>query len=120
MSWWGPQGVQCGGVIADLRVGGSYEITNILPSDEVVVIRGAFIRIDPPNELVYSWFIRPEPTTTHVEQVSVQFARLGAAQTEVVVVHARIGSQVAFASHTPGWNGCLEGLVTHFAEDARL
>ena len=105
--WWGPVGVSCPRAEVDLRVGGDYRIHNVLPDGGVVVIRGRFEVVRPPEELVYSW--RIEPATESSERVTVRFERRGEA-TEVVVLHERIGSAQAREQHLAGWHGCLEGL----------
>lgn len=105
--WWGPAGVTCTGAEIDLRVGGRYRIGNRFADGREVWIVGIFERIEPPHRLVFSWRLEPGPDLD--ERVTVRFEPRGDA-TEIVVVHERIASGEARASHEAGWQGCLEGL----------
>lgn len=107
-AWWGPRGVRCTGAEVDPRVGGRYRIGNELPDGREVIILGEFLVFDPPNELVYTWHL--EPTGGEPERVTVRFEPRGA-ETEVVVVHERIGAPRARDEHAAGWEGCLDGLL---------
>ncbi len=107
-AWWGPRGVRCTRAEVDPRVGGGYRIGNELPDGREVFIVGEFLVFDPPNELVYTW--RLEPGGGDPERVTVRFEPRGA-ETEVVVVHERIGSARARDEHAEGWEGCLDGLL---------
>ncbi len=105
--WWGPAGVTCTGAEIDLRVGGRYRIGNRFGDGRELWIVGVFERIEPPHRLVFSWRLEPGPDLD--ERVTVRFEPRGDA-TEIVVVHERIASREARASHEAGWQGCLEGL----------
>jgi uncharacterized protein YndB with AHSA1/START domain len=108
--WWGPQPVTCSSAQVDLRVGGRYEITNLLPDGATLVITGEFERVDPPHLLVYSWHAGDDQGS----RVTVRFEPRGEA-TEVIVIHERIPNANIRQSHEAGWNGCLDGLERHFA-----
>jgi uncharacterized protein YndB with AHSA1/START domain len=113
--WWGPKSVRCSEAQVDLRVGGRYRIVNELPDGTQIVIGGAFLAVEPPRRLVYTWVVTPgddEP-----ELVTVCFDPLDAAITEVVVTHERIASPRLRDSHQAGWDGCLDGLAA-YAEGA--
>jgi len=112
--WWGPSGVRCTGAEVDLREGGGYRIGNRFADGREVWIIGTYERIDAPHRLVFTWRLEPGPD--HAERVSVRFEPRGEA-TEIVIVHERIASAEARASHEAGWDGCLEGLA-RFAGDA--
>lgn len=108
--WWGPEGVPCAGAEVDLRVGGAYRIGNTMPDGRVVWITGAFERIDPPRELVFTWHVDGGAA----ERVSVRLTPQGD-ETDVVVVHQKIVDAASRTSHESGWVGCLAGLQRHFA-----
>lgn len=108
--WWGPEGVRCTGAEIDLRIGGRYRIGNRFADGREVAITGVFERIDAPRCLVFTWRLDPGPALD--ERVTVRFEPRGAA-TEIVVVHERIASEDARASHRAGWEGCLDGLARH-------
>lgn len=108
--WWGPRGVRCTGAEIDLRVGGRYRIGNRFADGREVAITGVFERIDAPHCLVFTWRLDPGPDLD--ERVTVRFEPRGDA-TEIVIVHERIASFEARASHEAGWQGCLDGLERH-------
>jgi uncharacterized protein YndB with AHSA1/START domain len=111
--WWGPRPVRCSEAEVDLRVGGGYRIANQFPDGRVLWIVGEFERVRPPHELVYSW--RLEPGSPLPERVTVRFEpREGA--TEVIVIHERITTAAARATHEQGWIGCFEGLEGFFSQ----
>lgn len=108
-AWWGPRPVTCSGAEVDLRVGGQYRITNVLPDGSTLVIEGEFEIVEAPHKLVYTWRAGDDQTS----RVTVRFEPRGEA-TEVVVVHAQIPSERLRESHEGGWIGCLHGLERHF------
>ena len=112
--WWGPRSVTCIGADIDLRVGGRYRIAHRMPDGAVVYIAGAFLRIEPPYQLVYTW--RREPESGAEETVTVRFEPRDAA-TEIVVVHERIADRQTRDSHEAGWDGCLDGLAAFVQAD---
>src|SRR5262245_51143434 len=107
-SWWGPRGVRCVRAEVDLRVGGRYRIDNQLPDGRVVIITGEFLAVEPPAELIYTWRVGPGEVMD--ERITVQFIGHGA-ETEVVIIHERIGGERKREEHEVGWNGCLDGLA---------
>ncbi len=109
-AWWGPRPVTCSRAEVDLRVGGRYQIENLLPDGKRLIIEGIFELVDPPHQLVYSWRAGDD----QVSRVSVRFEPHGE-HTEVVVIHEQIPSASIRESHEMGWNGCLDGLERYFA-----
>lgn len=109
-AWWGPRPVTCSNAQVDLRVGGRYEIENLLPDGTTLLIWGEFELIDAPHKLVYSWRAGDDQAS----RVTVRFEPRGAA-TEVIVIHERIPSATMRKSHQAGWDGCLDELEQHFA-----
>jgi uncharacterized protein YndB with AHSA1/START domain len=113
-AWWGPRPVTCADAEVDLRVGGRYRIVNLLPDGGSVTIHGEFHVVDAPRMLVYTWNISDgagEPS-----RVTVRFEPRGQ-DTEVVVVHEDIATELVRTSHQQGWHGCLDGLARHFAPE---
>ena len=109
-NWWGPEDVICNSAEVDLRVGGAYRIANQFADGRTVWISGAFERITPPTELIYSWIV--EDVTATPERVTVRFDAVGGA-TEVTIIHDRIIDDKIRASHESGWQGCLAGLAEY-------
>ena len=108
-AWWGPRPVTCSGAEVDLRVGGRYRIANALPDGTTFVIEGEFRVVEVPHKLVYTW----RAGDGEASRVTVRFEPRGE-ETEVIVVHEQIRSEVVRESHEGGWIGCLDGLERHF------
>jgi uncharacterized protein YndB with AHSA1/START domain len=108
--WWGPTGVTCPHAIVDLRVGGSYRITNVFATGETLYIAGEFQRIERPNKLVYTW--RTGPSEDPAELVTVLFERREVG-TEIIVIHEGIADAPRRAGHEAGWRECIDGLVAY-------
>lgn len=115
--WWGPAGVECVGATIDLRVGGAYRIGNRFPDGRVVWIAGVFELIERPHRLVYTWRLESPHAGERSERVTVRFEPSGD-DTEVVVVHERIGDEASRHGHEAGWVACLDGLA-EFAATTR-
>jgi len=95
----------------DLRVGGRIALGNQPLGGGTVVITGEFLRVEPPDRLVYTWRFpgaRPEESV-----VTVEFNELGA-QTEVVITHERSPKAMAPGA-IAGWRTALEGLASFLA-----
>ena len=107
MRWWGPQGVICDVAEVDLRIGGRYRIANRFADGHVLWIAGIFEAIEPPNRLVYSWFV--DAQQGEGERVTVRFEPRDGG-TEVIVQHERIADEATRRTHEFGWLGCLDGL----------
>jgi len=105
--WWGPEGVTCPEAELDVRAGGRYRIKNAMPDGSVLWISGEFERVSPPDELVFSWSVGDAAP----ERVTIRFERRGDTDTEVIVIHDKIGSTALRDGHSAGWEGCLAGLA---------
>ncbi|HEX4334512.1 MAG TPA: SRPBCC domain-containing protein [Polyangiaceae bacterium] len=108
-AWWGPKPVTCSSAEVDLRVGGSYRISNLLPDGRIFIIEGQFRVVERPHRLVYTWCAGEDRQSL----VTVRFEPRGDA-TEVIIVHEQIPGDTIRDSHGTGWTGCLDGLERHF------
>lgn len=111
--WWGPQGVKCLSAEIDCRVGGAYKIANELPDGSVLWIKGTFEAIEKPHLLIYSWIVENQAPDSERVRVQFQAHDLG---TNVIITHERIATESLRDQHRQGWFGCLDGLVTFFAD----
>ena len=112
-SWWGPSHVTCTHAEVDARAGGAYRLHNQLPDGSLIVIRGEFLRCEPPHHLEYTWWVSPG-SQTEAERVTVQF-NSHPVGTEVVVHHEQIADPAVARSHEQGWLGCFDGLAEFVA-----
>jgi uncharacterized protein YndB with AHSA1/START domain len=112
--WWGPIGASCPHADIDLRVGGSYRITNLFATHETLHISGEFRVIERPNKLVYTW--RIEESEGPAELVTVLFEAREAGS-ELIVIHERIGDRQMLEGHEAGWHVCIDGLVAYVSAE---
>ncbi|MFK7987867.1 MAG: SRPBCC domain-containing protein [Sandaracinaceae bacterium] len=111
--WWGPPGVRCVEATVDAQVGSRYTIVHEMPDGGRLVIGGAFLALEPPHRLTFSWAVGEQGP---VERVTVSFIALPVedgepAQTRVRVEHSRIAHEATRTSHHAGWEACLTGLA---------
>jgi uncharacterized protein YndB with AHSA1/START domain len=93
----------------DLRPGGAYRV-EVLPEN---VASGAFVEIDPPHRLVFTWgwevgvsSVAPGTTTVEFELVATESGTL------LRFAHRDLPSADAAVSHSHGWDHYLGRLVT--------
>lgn len=110
-NWWGPGKVHCPEAHIDLKVGGKYRIANKMEDGSVLWISGQFEEINPPEKLVYDWYVGEEDNAPSL--VTVLF-REHVDGTELVIWHACIGDVATRDMHGKGWLGCLEKLEAMF------
>ena len=108
--WWGPKSVECVDAEVDLRVGGHYRIANQFPDGKILWISGEFEAIERPHRLVYTWHVGAAEAAA--ERVTITFEARGK-ETEVIVAHECIPTEVMRDMHEQGWVGCLDGLVDY-------
>jgi uncharacterized protein YndB with AHSA1/START domain len=94
----------------DFRVGGAYRFAYHLPDGLMVVIGGAYERIDPPGALVFSWIIEPpdEHAGLH-SQVTVAIAPAEGGA-DLHIRHERLTLPGSVERHAGGWQGALDNL----------
>ena len=80
---------------------------------------GAYLEVDKPTRLVMSWrwTHRGEPEEAGEEsRVEVDLRPIDTG-TELTFTHSRLRTEASRASHEQGWNGALDKLARHFAND---
>lgn len=94
----------------DLRPAGRYRYRYREADGTVSIVTGAFVAIEPPARLVFTWSWEPPDPHAGVETlVSVQCIALGAG-TDVTVTHERFPDDVSRSRHELGWRGTLARL----------
>ena len=89
----------------DPRVGGRMRIVMTFP-DRVTEIEGAYLELDPPHRISFSW----RPLAAGFDSVvTVAFAPLGAAETRMTITHTRLPAGWR-DSYERGW-GSIAGAV---------
>lgn len=116
--WVTPDDLDLDRVAVDPRVGGRIDVWHSRNGVSTGKFEGRFVTIDPPHELVYHWaFVGTEPEKGEYFDtlVRVRLRSWGDRQTQVTVVHERLGELRRGAPHVherlvPGWTNCLEKL----------
>ncbi len=109
--WAAPGEMIVASAVADLRVGGRYEITMRAPDGAVHRVGGAYREIETARRLVYTWQWQDRPDAPETV-VTVEFRSQGTG-TEIVLVH-ELPDTDAKDRHEHGWIGCLEKLQRMF------
>ncbi|MEO0680509.1 MAG: SRPBCC domain-containing protein [Pseudomonadota bacterium] len=114
--WWGSQGATCTRCELDLRVGGAWrtEVTGD-DSGQVYIIGGAYLAIEPPHRLVFTWRFGDPPNASPTSEVTLDFAARGRGS-ELRLHHRSLPPDMA-ASHEAGWLSAIESLVEHISAE---
>jgi uncharacterized protein YndB with AHSA1/START domain len=95
----------------DLQVGGRFRIGLRPPGGSVFYEEGSFLRIAPPDQLVYTCVSGGVAgATEEVTTVTVTFVELAPGRTEVRVEQTGFGLAAARDLHQSGWPHFLERL----------
>ena len=113
--WFGPSECVVDEVVCDLKVGGEYAITLILPTGDRARQSGIYKKIDRPVSLVFTWVLADQPCEgsegAHAETlVSLDFRPVGAG-TELTLTHEGLPTDAAKVAHMQGWVGSLASLA---------
>jgi uncharacterized protein YndB with AHSA1/START domain len=93
-------------VVADVRVGGSYEVKMITPDGAVYDHSGEYLEIAPHHRIVFTW----RNDLVDDSQVTVELTPKGA-HTELVLTHSL--PEGAVPPHRDGWENCLVMLAAY-------
>jgi uncharacterized protein YndB with AHSA1/START domain len=113
--WWGPKGFTAPHIEMDLRVGGAYRITMQPPDGNPFHLSGAFLEVDPPARLAYS-FRWEEPDPDDRETVVTISLRDMGGSTRLIVDQGVFATEARRALHEHGWTETLDrlqALISH-------
>ena len=128
--WITPDDLDLDRIAVDARVDGRIEVWHSRQGVSTGKFEGRYVKIDPPRELVYHWaFVGTEPEKGEYFDtlVRIQLRPWRGGQTQVTVVHERLGELRRGAPHihdrlVPGWENCLgklERAVREVSADLR-
>ena len=107
--WWGPHGFTTPSLDFRPRVGARYRIAMQPPDGDRFHLRGAFLEVDPPVRLAFT-FAWEEPDPDDVEyRVSLSFRPRGPS-TEVALTQGPFVTPERWALHRDGWTESLDKL----------
>ena len=116
--WWcAAPGMSCGFCEMDATEGGAYRINMLGPDGKEWVTTGAFVELDPPRKLRFSWNWEHDATFGGNSVVTVEFFATtfnDQPATELVLTHEKLGSPFERSEHTVGWMGALHSLDNLF------
>jgi uncharacterized protein YndB with AHSA1/START domain len=116
-SWWGPDDLPVISAEADVRVGGGFRVRFRRFDGGEHECVGEFLEIVPLERLLMSWQWYdggvPEERG-RVSRVELH-VRPDGAGTEVMLIHAGLGSAESKRSHQEGWNGALDKYCRRWA-----
>jgi uncharacterized protein YndB with AHSA1/START domain len=116
LKWFAPGECRALQTRVDLRVGGSYHFRVFTHGMEMDLV-GVFREIQAPARLVYTWQFRGGPPPAMPETlVTVEFGETDSG-TEVRIKHEKLPSEEVRGQHRLGWEGCLEKLAAHVAQE---
>ena len=113
--WFGPPECVIDEVVSDLKVGGEYAITLILPSGDRSRQHGVYKEINRPVSLAFTWVLADQPCEggmdVHAETlVSLNFRPVSSG-TELTLTHKGLPTEDAKTAHAQGWAGSLASLA---------
>lgn len=118
-SWLNPRGVftPLESIKSDLRVGGSYAYTLVVPNRGTFPTAGTFLEVQPPERLRFSWG-NPEDSEKHYPIITVDLVEIDN-KTELTfqMVGAR-DDRGQERSMYEGWDHALSQLAQYLADHA--
>jgi len=108
--WFGP-GFDVDKAVSDLTPGGPWSVTMRAPDGEVHRVGGAYLEIDPPRFVSFTWAWHSTPE--RVSRVSYRLSRDDAGQTVLMLTHDRFFDSAARDRHIGGWTPTLDRLVAY-------
>lgn len=116
MEWFGPEGVQTRGLMADARVGGAFRWEVTSPEGEKMTMLGEFRELQPDRKIAFTWQWQDDEdwkNYTSIVTVELDDAEGG---TEVRLTHERLPSEESRDGHARGWTSVLDKLEKFFSK----
>lgn len=108
--WFGPEAGRTRSLVADPRVGGSYQWDTVSCDGELMTVRGDYREIIPNQKIVFTWKWDDDEVwdnTTSVVTVELSDVPGG---TELRLTHEQLPSEASRERHTEGWNAVVDRL----------
>ncbi|TJW09363.1 MAG: SRPBCC domain-containing protein [Mesorhizobium sp.] len=95
----------------DFHIGGAYRFAYQPPLGEAVIVGGAFLSIEQPAKIVFSWVIEPPDEHAGIASEVTAIITPDGAGSELVIRHEKLMRSDAIARHAQGWRGALDHLA---------
>jgi uncharacterized protein YndB with AHSA1/START domain len=107
--WWrmDEPGWAFAGASIDLRAGGAYRLGMTGPDGKPHVAVGVYREVRRPTRLAFTWDWDEPESRLGETLVTVEFRRVGADTTEVVLTHERFADAARADGHKRGWTQLL-------------
>lgn len=105
-SWFGGAAAKTLSAAVDLQVGGGYRLT-VQSGSHVAAVEGAFLEVEEPERLVYTWRWDREGSEESI--VTVEFLEAPGG-TDLVLTHEGLENGASLVFHDGGWRASLEQL----------
>lgn len=110
--WWGPKGFTVPHARIDLRVGGEYRACIRSPEGADYWIRGAYLEIDCPTRLIFTWAWEDDDGKPGIEtRVELTFEAVND-KTLMTFRQGEFENIESRDSHEGGWSECFDRLQT--------
>lgn len=112
--WFAPSGAECEVSDMDVRVGGKYAMTVVLPGVRHN-ITGEYTALEPHRLIRFTWEGTCGSAEEGISEVTVELTPVDGG-TRLTLTHDRLADAASRDRHEEGWIGCLTGL-SRFAAD---
>ncbi len=108
-AWWrmDEPGWAFAGATVDLRVGGAYRLGMTSPDGKAHVAVGVYREVQRPTRLAFTWDWEDPESRVGDTLVTVDFKKVSADTTEVVLTHERFPDAARATGHERGWTQLL-------------
>jgi len=94
----------------DVRTGGSYSITMLMPDGECWNVGGTYREVRPPERLCMTWrWDEDKPEDEYDTLLTLEFNELDGG-TELVLTHEQFASVDSRDRHEAGWTAIIQQL----------
>jgi uncharacterized protein YndB with AHSA1/START domain len=108
--WFGPEGVQLRGLVAEARTGGTFRWEITSPEGEEMTMLGEFRELQPGKKIVFTWqWQDDEDWENHLSIVTVELEDADGG-TEIRLTHERLPNGESRDGHARGWTSVLDKL----------
>jgi uncharacterized protein YndB with AHSA1/START domain len=102
-------------VVIDARTGGVFSFVMVIGETQIP-IKGRYLAMSKYDFLEFTW---RSPQTTKGSIVTLEFKKISATETEIVLSHRGLDSDELRRGHISGWTSVLECLSRKFLEPRR-
>lgn len=114
MRFLGPGNTKAANVTMDVRFGGSFSITMDSPEMGLMVARGIYRDVKPPERLSMTWrWEEDDPADEHESLLTLEFHDRNGS-TELVLTHELLPSVESRERHEEGWTMIVDQLAGVF------